>query len=145
VRSIRAEYAVPPGQAIRATVAHPSPELRGALAMEQMTIQRLAKLSALELQDADGHLEDAAGAVLSDGTAVSVPLGDLVDLEKECARLAVEHQRLTELIESQHAKLSNEQFVSRAPAAVVQKERDKLASWREQAGVLSTRRQRLGC
>ena len=145
LRSIRAEYAVPPGQAIRATVAHPGPELRSALTMEQKTVERLARLSALEVQDADGHEEATATAVLSDGTAVSVPLGDLVDLEKECARLAAEHQRLAELIESQQAKLSNAQFVSRAPPTVVQKERDKLAGWREQAGVLSTRRQRLGC
>jgi valyl-tRNA synthetase len=144
-RSIRAEYAVPPGQAIRATVTHPSAELRSALALEQATVQRLAKLSALELQEADGSVEATATAVLTDGTAVSVPLGDLVDLEKECARLAAEHDRLATLIESQESKLSNEQFVARAPALVVQKERDKLASWREQAGVLSTRRQRLGC
>jgi valyl-tRNA synthetase len=115
------------------------------LTTEQITVQRLAKLSALELQDVDGQVEATATAVLSDGTAVSVPLGDLVDLEKECARLAAEHRRLAELIESQQAKLSNEQFVARAPATVVQKERDKLAGWREQAGVLSTRRQRLGC
>ena len=145
LRSIRAEYAVPPGQAIRAAVMHPGPDLRGALALEEATVRRLAKLMALELQDTDGPMEATATAVLSDGTAVSVPLGDLVDLEKECARLAAEHDRLATLIESQQSKLSNEQFVVRAPAPVVQKERDKLASWREQAGVLSARRQRLGC
>ncbi len=72
-------------------------------------------------------------------------LDDLVDLDKECARLSAEERRLAGLIATQEAKLANEQFVSRAPAPVVQKAREKLASWRDQASVLTARRERLGC
>ncbi|MGH7562339.1 MAG: valine--tRNA ligase [Gemmatimonadales bacterium] len=145
LRSIRAEYAVPPGQTIRAMVAHPGPDLAEALAVEEGVVLRLAKLAGIERLAGAAEPGGSAGAVLTDGTAVSVPLGDLVDLEKECARLSAEERRLAELIGAQEAKLANAQFVSRAPPPVVQKERDKLASWREQAHVLTARRERLGC
>ena len=84
-------------------------------------------------------------AVLSDGSAVSVPLGDLVDRDRECARLGVEATRLAGAIRSQESKLGNDQFVAKAPPAIVDRERAKLAAWREQAGVLAEKRRRLGC
>ncbi len=145
LRSIRAEYSVPPGQAIHAALLHPGTELCAALEAEPGTVRRLSRLAALEVPGGDGAPGTAAGAVLSDGTAVSVPLGDLVDLARECARLSAEHQRLAGLIDAQETKLANPQFVARAPAPVVEREREKLAGWREQAGVLSARRERLGC
>ncbi|MCL4866368.1 MAG: hypothetical protein KJZ47_10765, partial [Gemmatimonadales bacterium] len=77
--------------------------------------------------------------------SVTVPLGDLVDLAKECRRLGDELGRLAGQVEAQERKLGNAQFVSRAPEAVVAKEREKLAAWRDQAAVLRTKRERLGC
>jgi valyl-tRNA synthetase len=89
--------------------------------------------------------EATASAVLADGATVSIPLGDLVDLDRECARLKSESDRLAGAIRGQEGKLGNEQFVSRAPAEVVEREREKLAAWREQAGSLAERRRVLGC
>jgi valyl-tRNA synthetase len=146
IRSIRAEYGVQPGHAVRATVSRPSRDAREVLAAERETIARLAKVSRLELSDDHaGHTEAAANAVLADGTSVSVPLGDLVDLEKECARLQAEADRLAGAIRGQEAKLGNAQFVAKAPETVVSREREKLNAWREQAGVLAEKRRRLGC
>jgi valyl-tRNA synthetase len=76
---------------------------------------------------------------------VSVPLGDLVDLDKECARLAAEADKLEGLVRAQEAKLSNAQFVERAPAAVVAKEREKTVAWAAQAAALREQRRALGC
>jgi valyl-tRNA synthetase len=84
-------------------------------------------------------------AVLTDGTAVFVPLGDAIDVERECSRLSAEVERLLQLITGQEKKLGNQQFTSRAPAAVVEREREKLASWREQHEVLARKRALLGC
>jgi valyl-tRNA synthetase len=84
-------------------------------------------------------------AVLPDGTAVFVPLGDAIDIERECGRLGAEAERLAALVTSQRKKLANEQFVSRAPADVVTREREKLATWSEQRDVLVRKRERLGC
>ena len=147
LRSIRAEYAVPPGQSVRAAVTRPGPETRAVLRLEATTVQRLAKVSSLELREhaGSGAGEAAANAVLPDGSAVSVPLGDLVDLDKECARLRQEADRLAGAIANQETKLGNEQFVARAPEQVVAREREKLAAWREQAGVLADKRKTLAC
>jgi valyl-tRNA synthetase len=143
IRSIRADYGVQPGQAIRATIAGASSLGTQAFNAERTTIMRLAKLSTLELGGASR--EQGATAVLSDGSSVLVPLGDAIDLDRECERLKGEHDRLGQLIDGQHGKLANEQFVSRAPAAVVERERQKLSDWREQADVLRTKLGRLGC
>jgi len=145
VRSIRAEYAVQPGQSVRVTIAEPTPAARRAIAAEEATIRRLAKVSALTVGDHDGGARGAGHAVLTDGTTVSVPLGDLIDVERECARLGGELDRLTGLIAAQEKKLENEQFTSRAPEAIVAKEREKLGSWREQADTLRRKRSQLGC
>jgi len=147
-RSIRAEYGVPPGLTVRATVTRPGPETREVLRQERPTVRRLAKVSSLELkEDEDPGAPGAATAnlVLADGSLVTVPLGDLVDLRKECARLQAEADRLAAAIAGQETKLGNAQFVAKAPDAVVAREREKLAAWREQAGVLTEKRKRLGC
>jgi valyl-tRNA synthetase len=144
VRSIRAEYGVQPGQPVRVTIAGASRAAKRAIAAEEGTIRRLAKVAALST-GVDGPAEGAAHAVLQDGTTVTVPLGDLIDVARECARLGAELARLVQLIATQEQKLSNQQFTSRAPEAVVTKEREKLGSWREQADTLRRKRAQLGC
>jgi valyl-tRNA synthetase len=142
IRAIRAEYGVQPAQAVRAVVSRPDSG-DGALDRERLTVTRLAKVSDLSF----GEPRERVGghAVLSDGTAVFVPLGDAIDVARECQRLGGEIKRLTQLVESQDRKLGNEQFVSRAPADVVQREREKAATWREQREVLSRKLELLGC
>ena len=143
VRAIRAEYDVQPGKAVRVVVQHPGAEAVAACRHEENTIRRLARISEL----IQGDIGESVGgyAVLSDGTGVFVPLGDAIDVARECERLGAEIARLQQLVASQEKKLSNEQFVSRAPADVVGKEREKLATWREQVSTLQEKRGRLGC
>jgi valyl-tRNA synthetase len=142
IRAIRAEYGVQPGQAVRAVVSRPDTG-DGVLHRERLTVSRLAKVSSLTF----GEPQERVGghAVLSDGTAVFVPLGDAIDVNRECQRLGGELKRLTQLVESQDRKLGNEQFVARAPADVVRREREKAATWREQREVLSRKLDLLGC
>jgi valyl-tRNA synthetase len=143
IRTIRAEYGVQPGQAVRAVVSGDNRATLAALDQERSTITRLAKLSQLAM----GESRERVGghAVLSDGTAVFVPLGDTIDIGRECGRLGSEVDRLLRLVESQEKRLGNEQFVSRAPAEVVERERQKLTTWREQRAVLVRKRELLGC
>jgi valyl-tRNA synthetase len=143
VRAIRAEYGIQPGQAVRAVVGNGTGAAGDALRREEPTIARLAKVSSLQF----GESEERVGghAVLSDGTPVFVPLGDAIDVGRECSRLGAEVSRLDQLVASQERKLANEQFVSRAPADVVAREREKLSSWRDQRGVLTKKREMLGC
>jgi valyl-tRNA synthetase len=143
IRGIRAEYGIPPGQAVRAAVSGESAATVAAIEHERGTITRLAKLSQMTL----GESRERVGghAVLSDGSAVFVPLGDAIDVGRECSRLGTEVDRLARLVQSQEQKLGNEQFVARAPTDVVERERQKLTTWKEQREVLARKRELLGC
>jgi valyl-tRNA synthetase len=143
VRVLRAEYAVAPGQTVNVTLAVASDVARRAIAGEGETIRRLAKIDRLRLGEASAGA--SATVVLDDQTVIAVALGDLVDHDKECARLAAEAKQLDALVATQERKLSNQQFVARAPAAIVAKEREKLAGWRAQADALREKRRALEC
>jgi valyl-tRNA synthetase len=143
IRTVRAEYGVQPGQLVRAVVSGGSDAAAAGLMQERPTIIRLAKLSELSLDESSERV--GGHAVLSDGTAVFVPLGDAIDLGRECGRLGSEVDRLRQLVESQERKLNNQQFVSRAPSDVVERERQKLSSWKDQREVLVKKRELLGC
>ena len=143
IRVIRAEYGVQPGQAVSAVVTGENQANLAALREERATIVRLAKLSDLSFEEPTERV--GGHAVLSDGTAVFVPLGEAIDVGRECNRLSSEVDRLIRLVESQEKKLGNEQFVSRAPTEVVERERQKLTTWKEQREVLLKKRELLGC
>jgi len=143
IRAIRAEYGVPPGQAVRAHLTSDNATMAVAVREERSTVLRLAKLSDLVLEESGERV--GGHAVLSDGSAVFVPLGEAIDVGRECSRLGGEVERLIRLVESQEKKLGNQQFVSRAPSDVVERERQKLTSWREQYEVLVRKRELLGC
>jgi valyl-tRNA synthetase len=143
IRGIRAEYGVQPGQAVRAYVSLDGHAPSPAVERERSTIARLAKLSELVLGESTERV--GGHAVLPDGTAVFVPLGEAIDVGRECGRLGAEADRLAALVASQEKKLGNQQFVSRAPVDVVAREREKLAAWSEQRQVLMRKRELLGC
>jgi valyl-tRNA synthetase len=85
----------------------------------------------------------AANAV-SAGMEVFVDLADLIDVAAEIQRKTSELEKLTGLIVAQKKKLSNESFVQRAPAAVVQKERDRLKELEEQHAATAAALESLG-
>ena len=139
VRALRGEYGVQPGQAVKIWVTASGPS--NVFDTERGTIQRLARISRLESRPADSHL--GVHGVLRDGTGVFMPADGAFDVAREAERLQKEANRLTRAIESQQKKLSNEQFTARAPADVVQREREKLDSWSEQLQELARKRKGL--
>jgi len=143
IRGIRAEYGVQPGQTVRAYASVDGGKAVAALERERGTIVRLAKLSELILGESTERI--GGNAVLPDGSSVFVPLGDAIDVGRECGRLGAEADRLAGLVVSQEKKLGNQQFVSRAPSDVVAREREKLAAWTEQRQLLVRKRELLGC
>ena len=143
VRQVRAEYDIAPVQTVRVALTNLGPEIESAIESERGTILRLGKIAELVIGESSERV--GGHAVLSDGTAVFVPLGDAIDVRKECSRLSEEVARLGKLVAGQRAKLANQQFVAKAPPAVVERERQKLATWEEQEGVLTKKRELLGC
>jgi valyl-tRNA synthetase len=79
----------------------------------------------------------AAHSVLTDGSEVIVPLGGLVDLDRECGKLRGELEQLDNQLQSLSKRLRNEGFTSRAPAAVVEAERKKEQDWTKRRGQLA--------
>ena len=100
---------------------------------------RLASASEVEVAeqfDASVVSADSAVQIITDSATVYLPMSDLVDTEKERARLSAELDKLTNEIRRVEGKLANESFVAKAPAAVVDAERQKLAKYQENlAGV----------
>ncbi len=99
---------------------------------------RLASASEVAVADSfDGVISaDDSVQIITDSATIFIPLSDVIDVEKERARLAAELTKLEGEIKRLEGKLSNEGFVAKAPAAVVEAERAKLAKYEENlAGV----------
>jgi valyl-tRNA synthetase len=135
VRNIRAEYGVQPGKRVPLRLSTTGDAARQALDASARAIRDLARVDELAFGAADGQV--GATAVLRSGTEVFVPLAGVIDLDRERGRLREELKRVEGMIGGTEKKLSNESFVSRAPEEVVGKEREKLASYREQREKLS--------
>ena len=80
--------------------------------------------------DKSGIADDAVSVVVPDAT-VYVPLEELIDFEQEKERLTKEETRLNKEIARSNGMLNNEKFVSKAPAAKVQEEREKLEKYEQ--------------
>ena len=76
-------------------------------------------------------IEDDAVSVVIPGATLYLPLEDLVDFEKEKERLLKEKERLTKELARSRGMLSNEKFLSKAPEAKVQEEKEKLAGYEQ--------------
>lgn len=125
LRAKRAEYAVAPGKVIDAFVI---PDARSGFITEEINLIRNLTRSNLKVETGVDD-PNAAHALLPDGTQIIVPLGDLVDMEKECAKLQKDLEQLEKQLAALTGRLSNPGFVDRAPANVVEAERAKQADW----------------
>ena len=97
---------------------------------------RLASASEVEIAESFDISADNSVQIITDSAAIYLPLADLIDFEKEKARLAGEEKKLVGEIDRLEKKLSNAGFVAKAPAAVVDGEKAKLAKYKENlAGV----------
>ncbi|MGD8867345.1 MAG: valine--tRNA ligase, partial [Gemmatimonadales bacterium] len=143
IRNFRSEYSVEPNRKIEVVVRSADSALRQALAAESESALRLGGIAGLHF-DAEAK-ESGAGAtaVLTSGAEVFVPLEGLVDLDRERARLDKQLKELEGLVERASARLDNENFVSKAPAHVVERAREKLASLKEQLDRVAEKRRTL--
>ena len=126
IRNRRAEMNVPPSKKANLYIVTKYPD---SFAGREGIFARLASAESVHL--ADAYAADGAVSIVTDAATVYIPLGDLVDFEKERARLTAELNRVRGEINRLTAKLANEGFVAKAPAAVVEAERVKLAKYRE--------------
>jgi valyl-tRNA synthetase len=125
---------VPPAAIAPLVVVGANAVTRQRLVREEQAIKRLARVGEISL--ADAAPKGSAQIVVNEAT-VCLPLGSLIDLQAEAARLQKELGKVTEEIARLHKKLSNEKFVASAPAEIVEAEREKLNEYREAQEKLS--------
>ncbi|NLU52754.1 MAG: valine--tRNA ligase [Clostridiaceae bacterium] len=131
IRNIRAEMNVPASRKSKAIFVTQDELLAKVIKDEASTFGRLASISeAVVSKDKEGISNDAV-AVVVNGAEIYLPLEDLIDIEKEIERLKKEEENLKKELERVNKKLGNEEFVSKAPAAVVDAEREKLKKYTE--------------
>jgi valyl-tRNA synthetase len=132
VRSVRAEMNVPPSARIALLLKDADAQSGERLSRNLDVIQQLARLVMAETTDT--FPKGTAQFVLGEAT-VGLPLGDVIDFAKERARLEKDLKKATDEIARFDSKLSNEQFVSRAPEDVLAEQREK----RAEAAALASR------
>jgi valyl-tRNA synthetase len=122
-------------------VQHASPTTLALFAAEAAMIERLAKVERLEVADPTDRLVGETVMLAGVPTTFAL-LRTVTDPAAEAQRITNEIERLVKLVAAQEGKLANESFVSRAPEAIVTKEREKLAALSAEVDVL--RRQLAG-
>jgi valyl-tRNA synthetase len=125
IRQIRSDYAIPPGKSIDAFIKSSA---NGALFSDHASLIGQLARAVVKIASAPSDAA-AAHSVLTDGSEIIVPLGGVVDVAKECAKLRGELEQLEKQLASLSARLRNEGFISRAPAAVIESERKKEDEW----------------
>ncbi len=132
VRQLRADYAVPPGERIRAhldtTSAGSNRERDAAVFAEENDF--IARIARCDI-DSSGDSASANGStiLLSSGSRLIVPLGGIVDIDKECKKAKTELQKLETQLTALETRLGNPGFTDRAPLNVVAAERQKQVEW----------------
>jgi valyl-tRNA synthetase len=129
IRNIRAEMNVPPGKNAPLYVRSNDTTM-DIIKRDKEYFSSLAKVEEILPFSSDLQETVTATAVV-EGTELFIPLADLIDIDKEKARLQKEIQRLQGLEKSISGKLSNQNFISKAPEVVVTTEKDKLAKIQE--------------
>ncbi len=124
VRSVRAEMTVPPSATVALTVIETSAEARGRLARQRDVIESLAKV---ELAIAEGDEMAPSGTVQAvfEDASLFLHVADVVDLAEQHDRLAREITKIEDEIAKLDKKLGNENFLARAPEAIVFEQRER--------------------
>ena len=126
VRNLRREMNV--SQSKR-TAIHIVPAAGRERILKKMSgyIEKLAFGNAISFDEPEGK----NASVVTPLGKVSIPMGELIDFDKERARLSAEIERVDGEIARAEGKLANKGFTDKAPAALVEKEREKLDKYRE--------------
>lgn len=128
IRARRAEMNVPPSKKAQVILLT---DKRAAYEAGSLFFAKLAYASGIEfVEQAPANLESLV-SIVTKGAQVYMPMGELVDFEKERARLQKEKAKVQKDIDFVMKKLNNPGFVAKAPEAVIAQEREKAAKYQE--------------
>ncbi len=129
IRNIRTEMNVAPSRKAMCIVVSESEDIRNTFTEGKLFFASLAYANEVLVQaDKTGIAQDAVSVVIA-GATVYIPFAELVDIAQEIERLKKEEKRLEGELARVNGMLSNEKFVSKAPAAKIEEEKAKLAKY----------------
>jgi len=143
IRNLRTELEIPPAVRVQATFVCPDNAIAEMLDGSSADIIRLARLSDITFADTREAITGLSAAVVR-GQEVFISATDNLDRAAESERLSREMEKVTAELDKVEKKLSNSQFVDKAPVEVVQKNRDLLEELVAQKVKLRENLERLG-
>ncbi len=141
IRSARAELNVPAGAKLKLLVIGGNDTTARRLETHRPAIERLARIEGVEA--AASAPKSSLQIVIGEAT-YAMPVGDVIDLKAEGARLQKEIKKLADEVGKIDAKLANAAFVARAPEEVVEEQRERRAQAEQTGARLSAALERLG-
>ncbi len=130
IRNIRAEMNVLPSKKSNIFIVSQNEYIRNVFEKGKLFLKTLAHGNDVIIQsDNTGIGDDAVSAIIQDGV-IYLPFAELIDFEKEIARLEKEKDKLMKEVERVEKKLGNEGFVAKAPPALIQEEKEKAEKYK---------------
>ncbi len=129
IRNMRAEMNVPNNRRTKVFVISEDARLLAGVEALKDSVLPLMLANEIVTDTEKTEIAEDAVSIVVPGATVYLPLEDLVDFEQELERLRKEEEKLTKEIARAKGMLSNERFVSKAPEAKVQEEKDKLEKY----------------
>ncbi|MDX1709903.1 MAG: valine--tRNA ligase [Rhodovibrionaceae bacterium] len=123
VRAVRSEMNVPPSAEVSLWLREAGEHTKTRLETHATLIKRLARLSEIRITD-DAAPKGSAQVLIGEATG-AIPLAEVIDLEQEQARLQKEAAKLQSEIDKAEKKLSNDQFLSKAPIEIVEEQKER--------------------
>lgn len=131
IRNVRAEMNVPPSKKAKVFVVSEQEVVRNVFENGKVFFATLGYASEVTVQQDKAGIDDDAVSAVIPKAVIYMPFAELVDIEKEIERLKKEEARLTKELARVNGMLSNEKFVSKAPASKIEEEKGKLKKYSE--------------
>jgi len=142
VRQIRGEMDIAPGKPVPVLIQNASADDAERIARFTDSVSFLARLESIRVLSAGDEAPQSATALLG-SMKILVPMAGLIDKAAELARLAKLKAKLQKDLETNEARLASDKFVNGAPAAVIDKERARVAQQKSELATLAEQEARI--
>jgi len=122
---------VPPKKKAKVFVVSEDEGVKGIFEEGKVFFATLGYASEVYIQNDNSNIPEDAVSVVIQGATIYMPFAELVDIDKEIERLTDEKSKLLKEIERVTKKLSNQGFVAKAPAQVIEDERGKQEKYKQ--------------
>lgn len=131
IRNVRSEMNVPPSKKAKVFVVSEDAKVRDIFEKGEVFFATLGYASEVIIQEDKTGIDDSAVSVVIPNANIYIPFAELVDIDKEIERLEKEVERLDKELARVNGMLSNENFVSKAPEAKINEEKEKKAKYEQ--------------